>query len=685
MKISIIIATYNDPLLKQCLESIYRSENADFETIVVDDGSTSVDAKKITDGYPQCKTFILKHKGPAAARNFGAKKAEGDIVFFMDSDAQLYPDTLQKITECFKNDPALQGMTIIWDDEPVKSNFFNKFKAVESNYLYTDVYEKVFASNGSAIYKNLFLKEGGFDENFKSAHAEDFHFGIKFFSRGYNIILNKKITMKHAYFDNFFFRGMKKYCQRAFLRAAVIYKTKNKIKTSYNSNRFAAICLFSGLVFISIIAGFIIRPALWTALGFYIIFFYINRKLYFKFFDKHGFIFAIRAVIMHYLYILIVSTAGVLGLIYALLKSMGKKIKKYFRWVEFYFSSIPFYAIFYVTSRCNARCAHCFAWKLVDDSNRRKEMSLEEIEKIAKNWGKMLIVNLTGGEAYLRDDLPEIVEIFKKYTGVEIVAIPSNGFMTEKILEIINKLLKRFPDLHFRFAFSVDGIGKKHDDIRGVPGGFEKLMKTIREVIKLKKEYNNFSVFTNSCFMQQNQDDFIDILKFIKENLDVDTIGMTYIRGNVRLSESQKNLYNEKYKEAIDYIAKLNHDKFKNHPLANFIWAATILARKKVFENLKINKRNFECYAIKKLTVIEDTGDVKVCEMLPTYLGNLRENNYDIKKIVTSKLADSECEKIKKHECNCTWECAIRTGIIYNPKEYPALLKCALAKKDKLA
>ena len=82
------------------------------------------------------------------------------------------------------------------------------------------------------------------------------------------------------------------------------------------------------------------------------------------------------------------------------------------------------------------------------------------------------------------------------------------------------------------------------------------------------------------------------------------------------------------------------------------------------------------------MTVVEDTGDVKVCEMMPTSLGNLRENDYDIKKIVTSHRAKLEKNKIKAHKCNCTWECAIRTGIIYNPREYPGLLKYIIKRKS---
>jgi MoaA/NifB/PqqE/SkfB family radical SAM enzyme len=349
---------------------------------------------------------------------------------------------------------------------------------------------------------------------------------------------------------------------------------------------------------------------------------------------------------------------------------MKNKIKKYLRWIKFYFSSNPFYLIFYITSRCNARCDHCFNWKLVEDSPNRKELTLKEIEKMAKNWGDMLIVNLAGGEPYLRSDLPEIVALFKKYTGVEIIAIPSNGLATDITLQMIEKLLIRFSDIHFRFTFSIDDLGDRHDEIRHVPGAFNKVTETIKQVSELKERFSNFSLFTNSCFMQSNQDHLLSVLKYIEDNLRVDAMSVTYIRGDAKIDKMKQSLYDEKYKKIINYLSAKDRKKFKNHPLSGFIWGATLLARKKVFENLKTQKRNFKCFSIKKMVVLEDNGNIKVCEILPTVLGNLRDFDYDIKKVIKTDIAKSAYKKIKNCECNCTWECAIRTGIIYNPLEY---------------
>lgn len=320
MKISVIIPTYNDPQIEKCLNSIFESKEADFEAIVIDDGSTSVNVKEITKKYPGCKTFVFeKNKGPAVARNFGAKEAAGDVVFFIDSDAQVYPDTLKKITGRFEKDPALQGLTIVWSDEAVKNNFFNKFKAIEGNYILTRLIARSFGSNGSAIYKKIFLSEGGFDENFKTAHAEDFYMGLKLFGKNYNIALDKNILMKNSYLDKFFFEGFKKYCKRAFLRAAVLYQIKNRTETSYNSKMFKVLYCLSGLIFVLLLTSFAVKPLIWLALAFFIIFLYLNEELYLKFYKKYGFVFLIRAVLLHYFYILIVSASGIADLAYAIL------------------------------------------------------------------------------------------------------------------------------------------------------------------------------------------------------------------------------------------------------------------------------------------------------------------------------------------------------------------------------
>jgi len=227
-------------------------------------------------------------EGPAVMRNRGAKKATGDVLFFMDSDSIIYPDTIDKIIKRLEEDPTLDGITAIWDSEPLEDNFFNKFKALEMNYTMKNYFKTACASNGTAIRKEVFFDVGGFDEEFKEPIAEDFYFGLKVLSRGYNVVIDKDILMQHS-FCNTVWSGLIKYSRRAYHRAKLLVEMG--VESSYNSNKLKLI--YASTLF----------PPL---------FFVLNLGLY-KTFMRYGVPFTIRATILHYIYMLVVAISGGLG------------------------------------------------------------------------------------------------------------------------------------------------------------------------------------------------------------------------------------------------------------------------------------------------------------------------------------------------------------------------------------
>jgi len=105
MKISIILAVYNESeYLEKCLQSLISQEKVDFEIILVDDGSeTPVNKLKFAIlANPKIKIFRLEHKGPALARNFGATKASGEILVFLDGDMSFEKTFLANLIEPIK-------------------------------------------------------------------------------------------------------------------------------------------------------------------------------------------------------------------------------------------------------------------------------------------------------------------------------------------------------------------------------------------------------------------------------------------------------------------------------------------------------------------------------------------------------------------------------------------------------
>ena len=127
MKISIIIPVYNSSLtLKECLEAIFNSNFKNFEVIVISDNSTD-NSVGIAKQY-QCKIIELsENKGPAFARNEGAKISEGDILLFVDSDVIIKKDALNYLSEKFLQNEidAIQG---IYSHEPTYKSIVTQYQ-----------------------------------------------------------------------------------------------------------------------------------------------------------------------------------------------------------------------------------------------------------------------------------------------------------------------------------------------------------------------------------------------------------------------------------------------------------------------------------------------------------------------------------------------------------------------------
>lgn len=197
--ISVVIPVYNSArYLRQCLDHLQRSISKPFECIVVDDGSTDESAQdarrygaKVISTPGRC--------GPAHARNLGAKEARGEILFFIDADVCVYPDTLARILAAFEEDPELDALIGSYDDSPQSQDFLSQYRNLMHCYVHQNGRRQAgtFWSGCGAIRRTVFLEHSGFDESYGRPAIEDIELGYRLVRAGRKLILDRRLLVKH--------------------------------------------------------------------------------------------------------------------------------------------------------------------------------------------------------------------------------------------------------------------------------------------------------------------------------------------------------------------------------------------------------------------------------------------------------------------------------------------------------
>jgi radical SAM protein with 4Fe4S-binding SPASM domain len=321
----------------------------------------------------------------------------------------------------------------------------------------------------------------------------------------------------------------------------------------------------------------------------------------------------------------------------------------------------------FVTSTCNARCAHCF----YPINQKNDELTLAEIDRLAQTLPPIRLLLISGGEPFLRRDLPEIIRIYFERCSFFNASIPTNGYSPEYVARAVESICSVSPKLSLGVSVSIDGFKEFHDRMRVVPGIYERALATLETLLLMQKRFPNLTVGVTTVFMKDNQAELEAFGDFIYEKYRPNHHGLGLIRGNP-LDPSLKtdldiNLY-EKLSRKID-------ERYPTDEVGTSGWRGI-----RVRARREINRQRFEyiarqargggyegaCLAGEREFVMSETGDVYACELISTKLGNVREAGYDFEKIrrgaeTAGFLADRDAR-----QCRCTHECNVRTMLLFN-------------------
>jgi len=168
------------------------------EYIVVDDASTD-DSRRTALRHGATVIPSTPRRGPAYARNLGARAARGDVILFLDADVRPAVDTLQRVRAAFAADDGLDAVIGSYDDAPSSPGFVSQYKNLMHCFVHQNANRtaSTFWSGCGAIRRQVFLELGGFDESYDHPAIEDIELGYRLVAARGKITLDPGITVKH--------------------------------------------------------------------------------------------------------------------------------------------------------------------------------------------------------------------------------------------------------------------------------------------------------------------------------------------------------------------------------------------------------------------------------------------------------------------------------------------------------
>jgi MoaA/NifB/PqqE/SkfB family radical SAM enzyme len=273
---------------------------------------------------------------------------------------------------------------------------------------------------------------------------------------------------------------------------------------------------------------------------------------------------------------------------------------------------LPFSIVVSVSFRCNSKCKTCDVWRKPND-----DMTVEEWDHVFSKMGRgPLYITFTGGEPFLRNDTADMVLSACHHCRPTVVTIPTNGILTKRIIDQVDRICAGAPHTKIGINLSLDGVGEEHDEIRKVPGNWKKAMETWDALKELQRRRENLVLTTHTV-----------VADFLSQQA-----CQRPVRGIARITQGFRAEYYQ-------------------------------LAKRILYERRQV----IPCYAGWASGHIAPNGDIWSCCIRAEPVGNLRDHGYDIRPIWFGERMAAMRRSIYAGECACPMANASYANMLLHP------------------
>jgi MoaA/NifB/PqqE/SkfB family radical SAM enzyme len=327
-----------------------------------------------------------------------------------------------------------------------------------------------------------------------------------------------------------------------------------------------------------------------------------------------------------------------------------------------------------VTDRCNSRCRTCNIWR----KEPREELSADEMARVFKKLGRAPYwITFSGGEPFLRRDLEALCQSAYEHCRPAILNIPSNGLLYQQIPDRVREIASLCPQSALIINLSLDGVGARHDEIRNVSGNFERVMACYRGLRELADsgETPNLTLGLHTVISVYNLHELDEVYALVQE-LAPDSYVSEIAEERVELDTVGAGITPsmDDYARVIDVLSeRLRAQEFRG--VSRMTQALRLVYYDLVVRIMREQRQMIPCYAGWLSAHIMPDGEVWECSVMGTSMGNLRDTDYDLRRVWTSPRARSVRRAVKTRGCYCPVANISYTNMMCDPK---SVIKVAL-------